>query len=151
MKDRAPRTAFKYAAIGLTALSLALLGACGKEAEIQAEKLAMEAKAAEAAVKAAALEAEARAIAIESYVYAYPLVTMALIWSVFGTALVALIGLRLPGLEFRNQRVEAAYRKELVYGEDNANRAQPPTLRGPQPSRKRPCSSTSSPTPATPS
>jgi peptide/bleomycin uptake transporter len=59
----------------------------------------------------------------------YPLVTMALIWSVFGTALVALIGLRLPGLEFRNQRVEAAYRKELVYGEDDANRAQPPTLR----------------------
>jgi peptide/bleomycin uptake transporter len=58
----------------------------------------------------------------------YPLVTMALIWSVFGTALVALIGLRLPGLEFRNQRVEAAYRKELVYGEDDANRAQPPTL-----------------------
>ena len=59
----------------------------------------------------------------------YPLVTMALIWSVFGTALVALIGLRLPGLEFRNQRVEAAYRKELVYGEDDVNRAQPPTLR----------------------
>jgi peptide/bleomycin uptake transporter len=59
----------------------------------------------------------------------YPLVTMALIWSVFGTALVALIGLRLPSLEFRNQRVEAAYRKELVYGEDDANRAQPPTLR----------------------
>ena len=84
MKDRAPRTAFKYAAIGLTAISLALLGAFGKEAENQAEKLAMEAKAkaeaeakaAEAAVKAAALEAEARAIAIESYVYAYPLVTM---------------------------------------------------------------------------
>ena len=58
----------------------------------------------------------------------YPLVTMALIWSVFGTALVALIGIRLPGLEFRNQRVEAAYRKELVYGEDDGSRAQPPTL-----------------------
>ena len=30
--------------------------------------------------------------------------------------------------EFRNQRVEAAYRKELVYGEDDADRAQPPTV-----------------------
>ncbi|MFN4141628.1 peptide antibiotic transporter SbmA [Aestuariivirga sp.] len=58
----------------------------------------------------------------------YPLVTAALLWSVFGTALVALVGVRLPGLEFRNQRVEAAYRKELVYGEDDANRAQPPAL-----------------------
>lgn len=58
----------------------------------------------------------------------YPLVTAALIWSVFGTALVALIGIRLPGLEFRNQRVEAAYRKELVYGEDDAARARPPVV-----------------------
>ncbi len=40
----------------------------------------------------------------------------------------ALIGIRLPGLEFKNQRVEAAFRKELVYGEDNADRATPPTL-----------------------
>ena len=31
-----------------------------------------------------------------------------------------------PGLQFQNQRVEAAYRKELVYGEDDANRASPP-------------------------
>ena len=45
----------------------------------------------------------------------------------FGTAFLPLIGIRLPGLEFRNQRVEAAYRKELVYGEDDAGRAQPPT------------------------
>ena len=35
----------------------------------------------------------------------------------------ALVGIKLPGLEFRNQRVEAAYRKELVYGEDDASRA----------------------------
>ena len=40
-----------------------------------------------------------------------------------------LIGIKLPGLEFRNQRVEAAYRKELVYGEDDADRADPPTVR----------------------
>ena len=56
------------------------------------------------------------------------LVFVAIIWSIFGTALLALAGIRLPGLEFRNQRVEAAYRKELVYGEDYADRAQPPTV-----------------------
>ena len=37
--------------------------------------------------------------------------------------------IKLPGLEFKNQRVEAAYRKELVYGEDDPNRASPPTVR----------------------
>jgi peptide/bleomycin uptake transporter len=57
------------------------------------------------------------------------LVIVALAWSVFGTVFLALIGIRLPGLTFRNQRVEAAYRKELVYGEDDPNRAQPPTTR----------------------
>ncbi len=57
------------------------------------------------------------------------LVFVALIWSVLGTALLALVGIRLPGLEFKNQRVEAAYRKELVYGEDNANRAEPPLVK----------------------
>jgi len=56
------------------------------------------------------------------------LVFVAIIWSVIGTTLLALAGIRLPGLEFRNQRVEAAYRKELVLGEDHADRAQPPTL-----------------------
>jgi peptide/bleomycin uptake transporter len=59
----------------------------------------------------------------------YPLVTAAIAWSLFGTFLMSLIGIKLPGLEFRNQRVEAAYRKELVYGEDDATRAQPPTVR----------------------
>ncbi len=58
----------------------------------------------------------------------YSLVIVSLIWSLFGTALLAIIGIRLPGLEFKNQRVEAAYRKELVYGEDNADRAEPLTL-----------------------
>ncbi|MBO6725954.1 MAG: peptide antibiotic transporter SbmA [Rhizobiaceae bacterium] len=57
------------------------------------------------------------------------LVFTAILWSVFGTAVVAAAGIRLPGLEFRNQRVEAAYRKELVYGEDHEDRAQPPTVR----------------------
>jgi len=57
-----------------------------------------------------------------------PLVFAGVIWSVFGTVFLALIGFRLPGLEFGNQRVEAAYRKELVLGEDDPNRATPPTL-----------------------
>lgn len=58
----------------------------------------------------------------------YPLVIAAIAWSLFGTVLLAVVGVKLPGLEFRNQRVEAAYRKELVYGEDNEQRAQPETL-----------------------
>lgn len=57
-----------------------------------------------------------------------PLFSAAIAWSLFGTLLLAAVGIKLPGLEFRNQRVEAAYRKELVYGEDNDQRAQPPTL-----------------------
>ncbi|WP_162286149.1 peptide antibiotic transporter SbmA [Pantoea stewartii] len=59
----------------------------------------------------------------------YALVIAAVLWSLFGTALLALVGIKLPGLEFRNQRVEAAYRKELVYGEDHADRATPPTVK----------------------
>ncbi len=59
----------------------------------------------------------------------YPLVTAAILWSLFGTVFLAAVGIKLPGLEFRNQRVEAAYRKELVYGEDHADRAQPETVR----------------------
>jgi peptide/bleomycin uptake transporter len=58
----------------------------------------------------------------------YPLVVAAVAWSLFGTVLLAVVGIKLPGLEFRNQRVEAALRKELVYGEDDADRAQPLTL-----------------------
>ena len=45
------------------------------------------------------------------------------------TGFLALIGIRLPGLEFQNQRVEAAYRKELVFGEDDVRRAELPALR----------------------
>lgn len=56
------------------------------------------------------------------------LVFLALISSIFGTVLLAVVGIRLPGLEFNNQKVEAAYRKELVYGEDNIDRASPPTV-----------------------
>lgn len=57
------------------------------------------------------------------------LVFVALIWSILGTAILALAGIKLPGLEFKNQRVEAAYRKELVYGEDDVARAEPPVVK----------------------
>lgn len=59
----------------------------------------------------------------------YPLFIAAVTWSVFGTLLLSIVGIKLPGLEFKNQRVEAAYRKELVYGEDDTSRAQPATLK----------------------
>lgn len=59
---------------------------------------------------------------------AHPLFYAALFWSIFGTGVLALVGIKLPGLEFNNQKVEAAFRKELVYGEDNENRAQPIAL-----------------------
>ncbi len=60
---------------------------------------------------------------------AYPLFYAAIFWSVFGTILMIVSGIKLPGLEFKNQRVEAAFRKELVLGEDDTNRAEPITLR----------------------
>ena len=50
-------------------------------------------------------------------------------WAVFGTVVLMLVGIKLPGLEFNNQKVEAAYRKELVYGEDYYERADPQTLK----------------------
>ncbi len=60
---------------------------------------------------------------------AHPLFYAAVVWSVFGTGLLAVVGIKLPGLEFKNQRVEAAFRKELVYGEDDNARAEPVTLK----------------------
>lgn len=59
----------------------------------------------------------------------YALVWAAIGWALFGTFLLMVVGIKLPGLEFNNQKVEAAYRKELVYGEDHADRAQPATLK----------------------
>ena len=56
------------------------------------------------------------------------LVFVAILWSIFGTILLAIAGIKLPGLAFKNQKVEASYRKELVYGEDHAHRADPITL-----------------------
>tara|TARA_B100000900_G_scaffold406972_1_gene418897 strand:+ start:884 stop:2131 length:1248 start_codon:yes stop_codon:yes gene_type:complete len=59
----------------------------------------------------------------------YPLVTISIVWSIFGTLVLLIAGIKLPGLEFRNQRVEAAFRKELVLGEENDESAGPGTLR----------------------
>lgn len=58
----------------------------------------------------------------------YSLVWVAIGFALAGTVLLAIVGIKLPGLQFHNQRVEAAYRKELVYGEDDANRANPPAV-----------------------
>lgn len=59
---------------------------------------------------------------------AHSLVYVAILSAASGTVLLALVGFKLPGLEFQNQKVEAAYRKELVYGEDDETRAAPPSV-----------------------
>jgi peptide/bleomycin uptake transporter len=45
-------------------------------------------------------------------------------FAIFGTVALSLIGFKLPGLEFNNQKVEAAFRKELVIAEDNQERGE---------------------------
>ena len=57
------------------------------------------------------------------------LVWVALASAIFGTLLLWGVGIRLPGLNFHNQRVEASYRKELVFGEDYEEHAQPLAVR----------------------
>ncbi|MCY4045903.1 MAG: putative transporter [Cellvibrionales bacterium] len=59
----------------------------------------------------------------------HSLVYLAIISAAAGTVLLAMVGIKLPGLEFNNQKVEAAYRKELVYGEDDADRAEPASVK----------------------
>ena len=58
----------------------------------------------------------------------YQLVTISIVWSIFGTLVLLVAGIKLPGLDFRNQRVEAAFRKELVLGEESEESAGPGTL-----------------------
>ena len=58
----------------------------------------------------------------------HSLVYVAILFALAGTVLLAAVGVKLPGLEFNNQLVEAAYRKELVYGEDDHARAAPPRV-----------------------
>lgn len=58
-----------------------------------------------------------------------PLVWVAVFISFSGTVISWFVGIKLPGLEYNNQKVEAAFRKELVYGEDDKiNRASLSTL-----------------------
>lgn len=52
----------------------------------------------------------------------HSLVWVAMYWSGLGTLVHVIVGWKLPGLAFNIQRAEAAYRKELVYGEDNTDR-----------------------------
>ena len=59
---------------------------------------------------------------------AHSLVYLAIISAASGTVLLAIVGIKLPGLEYKNQMVEAAYRKELVFGEDHEDRADAPTV-----------------------
>ena len=57
------------------------------------------------------------------------LVWTALVVSLGGIVISWFVGWKLPGLEYNNQKVEAAFRKDLVLGEDDkANYAQPETL-----------------------
>ena len=59
----------------------------------------------------------------------HSLVWAAVVWAIVGTIILMFVGQKLPGLQFNNQKVEAAYRKDLVYGEDHPNRADPLTLK----------------------
>ncbi|MDA1197982.1 MAG: putative transporter [Proteobacteria bacterium] len=57
------------------------------------------------------------------------LVVVSLTASLGGLLVSWIVGIKLPGLEYNNQKVEAAFRKELVYGEDDrASYASPPTI-----------------------
>jgi peptide/bleomycin uptake transporter len=61
--------------------------------------------------------------------YEGSLVWTALIVSVGGIVISWFVGIKLPGLEYNNQKVEAAFRKDLVLGEDDKqNYAQPERL-----------------------
>jgi hypothetical protein len=105
--------------VAIAVLCALTLAACGKQAETQVDRVAMEAKAkaeaearaVEAAAKEAAKEAEARAIAIESYIYAYPLVTMEMTRRVMTNVAVP-DGSRAPMGHFLRMRSypDAAYR-----------------------------------------
>ena len=61
-------------------------------------------------------------------------ITGSLVWvsltaSLGGLVISWLVGIKLPGLEYNNQKVEAAFRKDLVLGEDDKiNYAQPERL-----------------------
>ena len=59
----------------------------------------------------------------------HALVWVAIVSALGGTLLLAAVGFKLPGIEYDIQKEEAAYRKELVLGEDDEARAEPQTLK----------------------
>lgn len=63
-----------------------------------------------------------KGIAIEWLKFDGSLFWVALTTALGGTVLSWFVGIRLPGLEYNNQRTEAALRKELVYAEDDRRR-----------------------------
>ena len=59
---------------------------------------------------------------------AHSMVWVAIITALGGTILLALVGIKLPGIEYDIQKKEAAYRKVLVLGEDNLEKASSPVI-----------------------
>ncbi|ARR51691.1 putative transporter (plasmid) [Photobacterium damselae subsp. damselae] len=59
----------------------------------------------------------------------HSMVVVAVISSFGGMAFLMWVGRKLPGYEYNNQKVEAAYRKELVLGEDDHLKAGPETIK----------------------
>ena len=59
---------------------------------------------------------------------AHSMVWVAIITALGGTILLALVGIKLPGIEYDIQKKEAAYRKILVLGEDNLDKANSPVV-----------------------
>jgi peptide/bleomycin uptake transporter len=53
---------------------------------------------------------------------------VALVTALGGTVISWFVGIRLPGLEYNNQKTEAALRKDLVFAEDERSRMHLPTV-----------------------
>ena len=58
----------------------------------------------------------------------HALVWVAILSALGGTLILIIAGIKLPGIEYDIQKEEAAYRKELVLGEDDPIRTAPPTI-----------------------
>ena len=58
----------------------------------------------------------------------HALVWVAILAALIGTVMLVTAGIKLPGIEYNIQKEEAAYRKELVLGEDDKFRAGPQSI-----------------------
>ena len=58
----------------------------------------------------------------------HALVWVAILSALFGTVLLISAGFKLPGIEYNVQKEEAAYRKELVFGEEYKDKAGPDAI-----------------------